>query len=173
MKDLVAVNALIEEGRDLWDLGRDYMARCGAKYLQARDAAGGYTLEYRGLLRKAGVAERTERRAIQFAKDPAKVVVHREKEAARLREVRGRTYDRNPPKENKDLPITVSKGEIHEATRGFKAMIRKGALEEDMVKSRERRTVAFAHFKLLLSQSNLPQLMGMSPDEIIELIRTI
>jgi hypothetical protein len=76
------------------------------------------------------------------------------------------------------LPAGTSVGELHEAARGFKAMIRKAAIsmdggKGDARKSRDQRTVAFAHFKKLLSTSNLPTLMGMTADEIIELIRTI
>lgn len=76
------------------------------------------------------------------------------------------------------LPPGISAGELHEASRGFKAMIRKASLSMDggrgdARKSRDQRTVAFAHFKKLLSTSNLPALMGMTADEIINLIRTI
>jgi predicted transcriptional regulator len=72
----------------------------------------------------------------------------------------------------------VSKGELHEATRGFIAMIRKASLSMDggrgdARKSRDQRTVAFAHFKKLVSTSNLPALMNLTPDEIIDLVRTI
>jgi hypothetical protein len=91
----------------------------------------------------------------------------------KAREKLSRTCVNELPTENKDL---VSKGEIHEATRGFVAMIKKAAKagdEKDWRTSHQRRVVAFQHFKLLLTQSNLPALMNMTPDEIIELIRTI
>jgi hypothetical protein len=72
------------------------------------------------------------------------------------------------------LPVPAAPlGEIHEATRGFRAMILKASREEDMGISRKRRTVAFAHFKFLLINSTLPALMQMTPDEIIILLRTI
>jgi hypothetical protein len=69
--------------------------------------------------------------------------------------------------------VLAPKGELHEATRGFKAMMVKAEAEEDIAKSEKRRVVAFQHFKFLLNASNLPALMQMPPDEIINLLRKI
>lgn len=78
-----------------------------------------------------------------------------------------------PKKSRGPATPAIPAGEIHEATRGFKAMMTKAAAEEDIAQSRRRRVVAFQHFKFLLARSNLPALMQMSPDEIIELVRKI
>jgi hypothetical protein len=76
--------------------------------------------------------------------------------------------------ENRTVPrAPLPVGEIHEATRGFKAMMTKAEAEEDMRVSHKRRTVAFQHFKFLLERSTLPALMKMSSDEIINLARKI
>lgn len=177
-KALTTIDAHVIKGRDYLEQGDDYYSRAGAEFRAAREAAGGFTPIYRKALERAGVGESTERRAIQFAADPQAAVEHRKKDVAyQMGRHRATNSERKPAQEYNDLPREpASKGEIHEATRGFVAMIRKGAQagdNKDWRLSRERRTVAFAHFKKLLEQSNLPQLMGMSPDDIIELIRTI
>ncbi len=176
MGELISVNALIEEGRNLMAAGDDYYAQAGAKFHAAREAAGSM-LEYRAALKRAGVAERTAQRAIQFAKDPSKAVEHRAKDVAyQTKKQRGPNSDRKYASQINDKQETVSIGELSEATRGMKAMIRKAAIAGDAGDwrtSHEKRTVAFAYFKKLLSASNLPALMGMTADEIIELIRTI
>jgi len=58
----------------------------------------------------------------------------------------------------------------HVVARSFEGPRSRASSSE---KADERRTVAFAHFKMLLANSNLPELMGMSPDEIINLVRTV
>jgi hypothetical protein len=132
-------------------------------------------LPYLAALSKADVGESTERRAIQFAKDPAKAVAHRGRDAAAAKSRRATTSYRNTPQQTKYLPVAPPSrpGEIHEAKIGFRALMNKAEKSEDMDKSRAYRLVAFQHFKFLLNQSTLPALMEMSADEIIELVRKI
>ena len=82
-------------------------------------------------------------------------------------------YPKKPKVSRKSPGVKIPAGELHEAARGFKAMMDKAAKEEDIAQSRRCRTVAFQHFKFLLSKSDLPGLMNMSPDQIIELVRKI
>jgi hypothetical protein len=82
-------------------------------------------------------------------------------------------YPKKPKADRRRPTEKTSAGELHEASRGFKAMMDKAAREEDIAMSRKRRTVAFQHFKFLLSKSDLPSLMNMTPDQIIDLVRKI
>jgi hypothetical protein len=52
-------------------------------------------------------------------------------------------------------------------------MMVKAEAEEDIAKSEKRRVVAFQHFKFLIVHNRLPELMGISADEIIDLLRKI
>lgn len=155
--------------------GDTYYAQAGAKFIQAREAAGGYTLEYKVALRKCGVAERTEQRAIQFAKDPGAMVVHRKKDAIAAKSRRDRpTSDGASPNHVKDLtpkPLPSSFGEIHEAVQGWKAATarwRKCRRADKPKEALDWLTVALQHFKFIVERSNLPVVTGLSPDEIIE-----
>jgi hypothetical protein len=68
----------------------------------------------------------------------------------------GKKYKAAKPRV-KTAPL-VSEGQIHEATRGFVAMLRKARKEKDIDKYNGRRTVAFQHFKFLIVHNGLPAL---------------
>jgi hypothetical protein len=69
--------------------------------------------------------------------------------------------------------VLTPAGELHEATLGFKAMMTKAEADPDVARAEKRRTVAFQHFAFLLSKSTLPELMQMTPDQIVSLLRKL
>jgi hypothetical protein len=176
---LVAVDTLIKEASDLWAQGESYMVRAGQKYIAALEVAGTRSAFDAGLSRgrKAGLkglSKTQVNHAIACAKSPAYEIQHKARDAGRKRIERATGTSRSD--NALEIRELASEGELHEATLGFRAMIKKAVKsrkEDDWRTSHERRTVAFQHFKKLLTASNLPQLMNMTPDEIIELIRTI
>lgn len=177
--NLIAVDAHLAKAKDYAAQGDDYYVRAGREAQKAKDACEN-NFEFEKAIRRAKLNTETVRKWITLAeKTPEELATFREDRASadKIRRNLGAARPQEIYNKSKDLPrADVSEGELHEARQGFRAMIRraeKSGDAGDWRKSREQRTVAFAHFKLLLSQSNLPQLMKMSVDEIIELIRTI
>ena len=158
-------------------LGDSYYAKAGAKFLEGREAAGGYTLQYKLALKRAGVAERTERRAVQFAANPAAEIEHKAKNAEQVRRYRrGLTSDRAAQSAINNLPEPAPKmaGEIGEAAKGFKASMARYHRDMDRQKVKEGmqwRTTAMSHFEVLVKASNLPAVSGLSVDEIMRNLR--
>lgn len=175
---LIAVDAHLAKAAELMDASDDYRVQAGREGIAARELCKDLQ-QFKAACRRNGVEYKTLQNNITLArKTPDEVADFRAAEVVRVTasQKKSRNYGTNVSAENKDLAPAASKGELHEATRGFVAMIKKAKKagdEDDWRTSRERRTVAFAHFKLLLTQSNLPSLMSMSADEIIELIRMI
>lgn len=180
-KELVATSKLLAEAKALAAKSEDYLIQAGIKALEARASAGweggALPLAYKAELKKAGIGVSTERGWVQRAKMPATVQEHREKDAERKREERARTSERENVSETKKLatanpsrPPVPMAGEIPEAVRGMKAMMRRCKNAKTGAEKLKHRRVAFQYFKFLLEQSNLPAKMGMSADEIVDLI---
>lgn len=128
------------------------------------------SLPLRGTKQRAGFREWCERWGLPWstATDAVRRSENPDGEAKRKRAERAARKSGRPDISPSAAPKS---GELNEASMGFRAAFQRFAKERDPKRSAQWATTGLQHFKFVLERSNVPEIMGMTAEQIIKHIR--